>query len=214
MKDNNNMNEEDVQRPWLLDNEEPCAQVPEQKEKVKFVTLTELRPQADPVANQGYAYIKRVVRGAEREEIVRVEVIPVTTARLESTKDLIQNERQPKPPMKTKMYGPEHEFGRGLGLTKPTLVEVIMADDPQYAKALEKYQEFATWSLAAEAIDMALYYKPSADQEAVLAVNTSDKVQALRQAGYQSAQVQEILAAAIRIANFTQEERRDFFGGA
>jgi len=201
-------------RKWLEEKEEPQVEVPEQEENVEFITVTEMRPREEALANQGYAFIKRVARGKDNKEVVRIEVIPITTARLEATRQMIENTQRPTPPYDTKLYGPEHEYGRAMGLTRPTPVQVAKVDDPEYIKRLEKYQEFAMWSIAAEAIDMPLYFRPSAGEEVKPAETTADKVHALKQAGYQGVHIQEIMAAAVRISNFTDVERRDFFGAA
>jgi len=180
---------------------------------VTWNTITGIRPGTSH-ANRGRAFIKRVDLDADGNEVVSIDVVPITTERLEDVIRTLTAERAPRPPVVTRFVKPDSEEGQAMGLVKPTICDIPDYSDEKYLAALEEYNQLQAWSVAAEALDVPLYYAPGEGKEPIEAKTTEEKIRALRQAGWGSAQIREVAEAVARISNFTEEERRSFFGAA
>ena len=161
--------------------------------------------------NDGFAYIKRttVVKG---DEVPTIDVLPITTARVDVIRTSFSRDRLPKPPTKDKFIHHESEEGKALGLTKSQVVTIPDYADEDYRHQMMEWTEKFNWSLAAEAINVDMMYQPAGVAELRKPGNTEEKIQALKQAGFKNAQIESIAADVLRISNFTEEERRNFFG--
>jgi len=161
--------------------------------------------------NTGFAYIKRtkVVDGQEQPVI---DAIPISTARIDKVRHEFSRDRLPKPPILSKFIHQDSEEGRALGLAKSQVVEIPNFADDTYRQTMVEFTERFNWSLAAEAVSVKMFHKPDAASPAVLAVSTADKITALKQAGFKYSQIESIASDILRISNFTEEERRSFFG--
>lgn len=175
--------------------------------------LSAIRPVKDNsfIGNHGVGKVKRVevVDGVEQ---VFVDEIPITTARLDITRKAFSSDSAPKPPTETRLVPSGSDEGRAAGLNKDTICVVPRLDDAKYRKDLEEWAEKMMWSIVAEAIDIELIYVTPANEERP-AETTAEKVTALKQAGYQQSHIAEMMQDIQRIAAFSDEERRRFFGG-
>jgi hypothetical protein len=195
-------------RQWLVKNEGQSSMSDTRPESRRISAIRPTHKEA--YGNRGIAKVKRVqvVEGVER---VFIDEIPITTARIDSTRRLFAADRAPKPPSETQLVPAQSDEGRALGFVKDTICAVPRLDDPEYRKQVEEWAEKMMWHIVAEAVDVALVYVNTEDVE-LEAKTTEEKVTALKQAGYQQSHIVEIMQDVQRIAAFTEDERRRFFG--
>ena len=201
-------------RDWLDDpenEEQECGPEGDGPQPIRTM-LDAIRPlgKGECMASVGLAQIKRTVilDGVERVEILQV---PITTKRIDAVKAEFSDKRRPVPPTKAKVILPDSELGQAMGFVKKQVCEVAQVDDPKFVRALEQFNEKAGWAMAAEAVDVPLYYN-AGEGEPKPATTTSEKVQAIKEAGFTEAQVLEISRTIGRVSHWSDEERRRFFG--
>jgi len=179
------------------------------------VLLQELRPDDEACGsfvNSSVAYIKRS-QVKDGRQVVSLMGIPITTANLgDVIDDLTGGAGKPRPPVKTTVFGPDSQIGQQLGCERPIPVDVFDLTDVDYQKALESYNAQYLWQMAAAAINIPVYWKPSPSSEPVQARTVQEKADGLRQMGITPAQARTIADAAMELFKLTKEETRAFFG--
>lgn len=180
-----------------------------EKSTVVVETLTELRPGKVSFSSRGYARIKivQIVDGVDRVTCLN---LPISAGNI--SKVLMDwAKKMPRPPAVDKLFSPDSEVGKAMGLTKAQVLTVPDTADPKYIERLEEFNLDQSWAVAAAAIDLPLYIRddsvPGGERQAK---GEGERINALKGMDLQPAHIMEIANTARNLLNWTEEERLGF----